>query len=59
MEFDAKELAQATKNYCRASLIGRGGFGVVYKGSLRYCVTAIKVLTKVSFGMLGRYLLKS
>lgn len=47
MEFNAKELAQATKDYGRASLIGRGGFGVVYKGYLRYCDAAIKVLTKV------------
>ena len=48
MEFDAKELAAATNNYRRSSVIGKGGFGAVYKGIVRGCLeVAIKVLTQV------------
>ncbi|XP_026411196.1 putative wall-associated receptor kinase-like 16 [Papaver somniferum] len=32
--FTAKELELATKNYSDKSILGRGGFGVVYKGTL-------------------------
>lgn len=49
MVFSADELARATNYYSHASLIGKGGFGKVYKGTLRKCMTvAIKVLTQVS-----------
>ena len=47
MEFLAKELAEATRNYGRASIIGKGGYSTVYKGSLRYSTVAIKVLSQV------------
>lgn len=48
MEFFASELADATKNYCKASQIGKGGFGTVYKGTVRRSLTvAIKVLSQV------------
>lgn len=47
MEYFANELAQATRNYGRGSVIGKGGFGTVYKGTLRYSVVAIKVLNQV------------
>ena len=47
MEFLAKELAEATRNYGRGSVIGKGGYGTVYKGSLRYSTVAIKVLSQV------------
>lgn len=48
MEFFASELAEATKNYCKASQIGKGGFGTVYKGTLRHSLSvAIKVLSQV------------
>ena len=43
-----KELSEATRNYCRASIIGRGGYRVVYKRRLRYSTVAIKILTQVS-----------
>lgn len=59
MEFFAKELGEATRNYCRTSVIGKGGYGVVYKGSLRYSTVAIKVLTPVSMvGLPSRIAIK-
>ncbi|PIN09419.1 Serine/threonine protein kinase [Handroanthus impetiginosus] len=43
--FTFKELAMATKNFREANLIGEGGFGSVYKGSLESgLVVAIKQL---------------
>ena len=49
MRFDSVELASATKDYNRKNLLGRGGFGSVYKGSLKGGLdVAIKVLTQVS-----------
>lgn len=47
MEFYEKELAAATRNYNKSTVIGRGGYGIVYGGSLRHNVVAIKVLTNV------------
>lgn len=47
MEFFASELAKATRNYGRASIIGKGGFGTVYKGNMRHSTVAIKVLSQV------------
>ncbi|XXG54256.1 hypothetical protein AAC387_Pa03g2187 [Persea americana] len=32
--FTAKELERATENYCVSRIIGQGGYGVVYKGTL-------------------------
>ncbi|KAI3861090.1 hypothetical protein MKX03_021928 [Papaver bracteatum] len=41
--FTAKELELATKNYSDKLILGRGGFGVVYKGTLPdKCIVAIK-----------------
>ena len=48
MIFDADELARATNNYRRSNHIGRGGYGNVYKGTIRGCLeVAVKVLTQV------------
>ena len=48
IDFFSSELAEATKNYCKASQIGKGGFGTVYKGTLRRSLSvAIKVLSQV------------
>lgn len=48
MQFDGAELAKATRNYNRRTLLGKGGFGSVYRGTLRGGLSvAIKVLTKV------------
>ena len=50
MEFSPEELCDATMNYSRKSIIGKGGFGIVYKGSVRGSLSvAIKVLNKVTF----------
>jgi len=52
MQFDAKELAAATSGYRRSHLICKGGYGSVYKGTVRGCVdVAIKVLTQVGCAM--------
>ena len=47
MEFFAQELSESTRNFCRSTVIGRGGYGTVYKGVLRYGSVAIKVLSQV------------
>lgn len=33
-QFSLEELAQATKNFAEANLVGTGSFGLVYKGLL-------------------------
>lgn len=48
MQFDAAALAKATKDYSRRNLLGRGGFGSVYRGNMGGSLdVAIKVLTQV------------
>jgi hypothetical protein len=43
-EFAASELQQATRNFDQALKIGEGGFGCVYRGSLRSTTVAIKLM---------------
>ena len=43
-EFSMQELQQATENFSETLKIGQGGFGPVYKGSLRRIMVAIKFL---------------
>ncbi|KAK8534160.1 hypothetical protein V6N12_047553 [Hibiscus sabdariffa] len=46
--FNYQQLAKATKNFSKESLIGQGGFGAVYKGKLKSTgqVVAVKQLDK-------------
>ena len=49
MEYDVAELSEATHRYSKRNLLGRGGFGSVFKGRVRGCLdVAVKVLTQVS-----------
>ena len=47
MVYSHTELLQTCDSFCAKSLIGKGGFGSVYRGSLRKCQVAVKVLTDV------------
>ena len=43
------QLIEATNNFSEGNRIGKGGFGIVYKGNLRLCDVAVKRLTDVSY----------
>lgn len=48
MDRKLPELARSTRGYSKRNLIGRGGFGAVYKGRVRDSLdVAVKVLTHV------------
>ena len=47
MVYTHAELSEACNSFPSKSLIGKGGFGSVYKGNLRKCAVAVKVLTEV------------
>ena len=49
MKFGPDELANACNNYRKANRIGHGGFGTIYKGTVRGCLdVAVKILTQVA-----------
>ena len=49
MLYTSHQLIEATNNFSEDNLIGKGGFGVAYRGSLRLCDVAVKWLTDVSY----------
>lgn len=49
LSFTHDELKCATENFTNSRLIGKGGFGKVFRGIIRHTNVAIKLLTKVSY----------
>lgn len=47
MIFDLQDLKKATNDFAKESLIGKGGFGHVYRKNLRRSAVAVKVLNDV------------
>ena len=47
-EFTAEEVKVATDDFTNE--IGRGGFGTVFRGTLKHLAVAVKVLNKVHMG---------
>ena len=47
MIYGSAELLKATDNFNCERVIGRGGFGVVYRAKVRLCDVAVKKLTEV------------
>ncbi|KAJ4773985.1 U-box domain-containing protein kinase family protein [Rhynchospora pubera] len=54
-QFSSSELEQATQNFSDSLKIGVGGFGCVYKGSLRKTTVAIKKLNSESLQGLSQF----
>ncbi|KAJ3689814.1 hypothetical protein LUZ61_018978 [Rhynchospora tenuis] len=54
-EFSLGELQQATQNFSESLKIGQGGFGSVYKGSLRQTTVAIKLLNSESLQGISQF----
>ena len=48
MVYTFAELQKATDSFAENTIVGRGGFGVVFEGKIRCCSVAIKKLTEVS-----------
>ena len=48
MVYNHAELEDATDKFASEKRVGKGGFGVVYKGVLRHVLVAVKVLSDVS-----------
>lgn len=47
MIFSKAKLETATKNFSKDHLVGEGGFGKVYRGTLRHADVAVKRLSEV------------
>ena len=47
MIYSSRELLNATDNFSQERIVGKGGFGVVYRARLRMCDIAVKQLTEV------------
>ena len=47
LTFTQEELKYATDDFSDVRLLGKGGFGRVFKGIIRHTAVAIKLLTKV------------
>uniref|UniRef100_A0A1B0DGT2 non-specific serine/threonine protein kinase n=1 Tax=Phlebotomus papatasi TaxID=29031 RepID=A0A1B0DGT2_PHLPP len=41
-QIEYQELVEATNNWCDKSILGKGGFGTVYKGTWKFTAVAIK-----------------
>lgn len=48
MVYLPSDLLAATKDFDETNIIGTGGFGMVFRGSIRHCDVAVKRLTEVS-----------
>ena len=51
MIFSEADLERATGDFSEENMVGKGGFGRVFRGKLRHSDVAIKVLNTVSIGM--------
>ena len=51
--FTFRELAAATKNFRQECLLGEGGFGRVYKGTLQSSGEVIEILTLIVLNYLA------
>ena len=47
MIFSFDDLSQVTNNFSKEKMIGKGGFGRVFRGKLRHVDVAVKVLNTV------------
>ncbi len=48
MVFKHEDLLLATNGFAKTNIVGKGGFGSVFRGKLRHAAVAVKVLNEVS-----------